>query len=69
MWSPLEAEHAVTRQELAAVKQELAELLGELKTKSALADMESGGKRRHRRRGSRRSRVRSALAGAKSNQC
>ncbi len=37
----LEAEHAVTRQELLAVKSELAELRGELKTRSALADMEA----------------------------
>ena len=37
----LEAETAVVRQELAALKLELAELRGELKTKSAMADMEA----------------------------
>ena len=37
----LEAEHAVTRQELLALKGELAELRGELKTRAALADMEA----------------------------
>ena len=35
----LEAEHIVTRQELAAVKQELAELRGEIKVRGALSEM------------------------------
>jgi len=37
----LEAEHSVTRQELAALKNEVAELRGELKTRAALAEMEA----------------------------
>ena len=37
----LEAEHTVTRQELLALKSEVAELRGELKTRTALADMEA----------------------------
>ena len=35
----LEAEHTVTRQESAAVKQELAELRGEIKVRGALSEM------------------------------